>query len=129
MPNLSPPRHIPTLPSCDLREGPTTAQRNLTNRRFALRWTRSHELGAPPTGAHPNEQSNTLAAHAVQTEGRVTFPLRQYLGSALSAEPQARGTIPRSHASMRRASLGIQLVSACLRSRLRQAWRPRARLR
>ena len=39
--------------------------RNLTNGRFALHWTRSHEPGAPPTGDHANEQSDTLAAHAV----------------------------------------------------------------
>ena len=71
----------------------------------------------------------TLAANAVPREGRVTFPLRQYVASALSAEPQARDTIPRSHASMRHASLGIQVVSACIRSRLRQARWPRARLR
>src|SRR5438132_8596441 len=29
----------------------------------------------------------TLAANAVPREGRVTFPLRQYVASALSAEP------------------------------------------
>jgi hypothetical protein len=46
--------------------GPTTAQRNLTNGRFALRWTRSHELGAPPKGDYRNEQSDALAAWAVQ---------------------------------------------------------------
>jgi hypothetical protein len=47
-------------------KGPTTAQRNLTNGRFTLRWTRCHELGAPPEGDHSNEQSDALAAHAVQ---------------------------------------------------------------
>ncbi len=46
-------------------KGPTTAQRNLTNGCFALRWTRSHELGALPKGDHPNEQSDALAAHVV----------------------------------------------------------------
>jgi hypothetical protein len=34
----------------------------LTNGRFVLYWTRSHELGAPATGDQPNEQSDTLAA-------------------------------------------------------------------
>jgi hypothetical protein len=47
-------------------KGPASAQRNLTNGCFALRWTRSHELGALPKGDHPNEQSDALAAHAVQ---------------------------------------------------------------
>jgi len=64
-----------------------------------------------------------------RAQGRFTFPLRQYVASALSAERQARDTIPRSHASMRRAALGIQVVSACIRRRLQQARWPRARLR
>jgi hypothetical protein len=62
-------------------------------------------------------------------EGSVTFSLRQYLGSALAAEPQARDTMPRYHASIRRAALGIQSAWVSMWSRLWQARPPGARLR
>jgi hypothetical protein len=55
----------------EIREGSSSKRlaaigpAELTNERFALHWTRSHETGAPSTGDHSNEQSNTPVAHAV----------------------------------------------------------------
>src|SRR4030095_12410384 len=91
--------------------------------RVPTSWVR-HEQETIPTSREPLSRRTPCSA-----EGRVTFPLRQYLGSALAAEPQARDTMPRCHASIRRAPLGIQEVAASIRSRLRQARRPRTRLR
>ena len=52
-------------------------------RTLALYWTRSHELGAPPTGDHFKSRVPFPRRTPYSGEGRVTFPLRQDLGSAL----------------------------------------------
>ena len=91
--------------------------------RVPTSWVR-HEQETIPTSRETLSRRTPYSA-----KGRATFPLRQYLGSALAAEPQARDTMPQCHVSIRRAPLGIQQVLASIRSRLWQARRPRTRLR
>ena len=81
-------------------------------------------LGAVPrsayvrTGDHSSSRATLSQCTPHSAEGSVTFPLRQCSGRAVAAEPQARDTTPRCHASIRRASLGVQSVLASIRSRL-----------
>jgi hypothetical protein len=116
--------------SCDFREESHYRSTELDQRMLCLALDAVPRAGcATKRRSLPTSRVTLSRRTWYRAEGRVTFPLRQSLGSVLSAAPQARDTIPRSHASMRRASLGMQLVSACIRSRLRQARRPRVRLR
>jgi hypothetical protein len=115
--------------SCDLREGPTTAAiAELDQQTLCLALHAVPRAGAPLTGGHPTSRVALSRRTPYSAEGRVTSRLRQYLGSALAAEPQARDIMHRCHASSR-APLGIQSVLASIRGRLWQARRPWTRLR
>ena len=122
------------LANSELRESPLIS--NPTGRCGSSCGLRGGPTGRGPTSRERYQQQtiptsrvtlSRLTPHSA--ERRVTFPLRQYLGSALAAASQVRDTMPRYHASNRRAPLGIPSVLARIPSRLWQVRRPWARLR
>src|ERR1022692_1627196 len=72
----------------DLREGPTTAAiAELDQQTLCLALHAVPRVGAPLTGGHPTSRVALSRRTPYSAEGRVTSRLRQYLGSALAAEP------------------------------------------